>query len=62
MCSLAQFIHSLGYKVECSGNTTLLKNKDIKVKRFSKNNITDDMFIIISDDLENDTLFCIIYM
>ena len=54
MCSLAQFIHSLGYKVECSGNITLLKNKDIKVKRFSKNNITDDMFIIISDNLEND--------
>ena len=62
MCSLAQFIHTLGYKVDGSDTKdlstadTLLKESGIKVKPYSKDNISEDMFIIACDNVEENNI------
>ena len=62
MCSLAQFISTLGYKIDGSdiednfSTSVLLKNSNIKVKNYSTDNITDDMFIIVSDNIDENNI------
>lgn len=59
MCALAQFIKCLGYKVDGSSDrnikeiTCLLKEQGIKIKPYSKDNISDDLFIVVSDNISD---------